>query len=313
MHRIAAQRHRLNRAMNFARSHIAQPIDLNTLADVACYSKYHFTRSFNAYCQETPLQFLWRLRVERAARMLVFVQDDPITDIAIDCGFSCSQTFSRSFRQRFRTSPREFRAANQWSYDGFPYDQRISTALQPPNELTPETGGTHSPVRVELRPSLRVAYIRHIGPYGNSTGGIAKAFGTLKNWAGTRAWNSNQTFYIGLCPDHAAITPADCCVYDACIPVDENVSEDDVVSIQTIPGGTYAVLHVKSDSPSLHAKWEWLTSRWLPESGMVYDPTSRYEYYPPANGAAGTPQTGVDLCLRIRELTPAQPEGSRTA
>ena len=303
MNRIAAQRHRLNRVINFAHAHASEALDLDALADVACLSKYHFARVFRDYCRETPLQFLWRIRLERATRKLVFGRDASITQIAMECGFSCSQTFSRAFRQRFDTSPRLFRTANPSCYDGFPHDQRINTPIARPTVLTAQTGGSHEPVRIEVRPSYRVAYIRHIGPYGNVTGGIAAAFGSLKRWARCRGLDDERSVYIGLCSDHAAITPASLCQYDACIPVGNDVTEDDVVSIQTILGGTYAVLHVKSDSPTLHAKWEWLTARWLPTSGQLYDPLLRYEYYPPVGGVAGRPETGVDLCLRLRERT----------
>lgn len=287
--------------MNFAHAHIADPLDLDAMADVACFSKFHFTRAFSAYCRETPLQYLWRIRLERAARALVFVRDRPISDIAMDCGFSGSQTFSRAFRQRFNVSPRQFRTANQWSYQGFPDDQRLNTVIQVPFDLTPQTGGIHTPVRIEQRPSYRVAYVRHIGPYGDPTGGIAQAFHSLKAWASARAGAGGDldATYIGVCPDHAAITAAGHCLYDACILVDETTVEDDIVSIQTIPGGTYAVLHVKSDSPRLHAKWEWLTTHWLRDSGMTYDPAQRYEFYAPVGGADVSPETGVDLCLRI--------------
>ncbi len=301
MRRSAAQRHRLNRVMNFAQNHIAEALNLDVLADVACFSKYHFTRAFGAYAQETPLHHLWRIRLERAARMLVFVRDRAITDVALECGFSCSQTFSRSFRQRFNTSPRAFQAANQWSYAGFPNDERRNTVIEPPADLTPDTGGVHAPVRVEARPEYRVAYLRHIGPYGNPNGGIAETYRALRNWAHAHGLRDHASDYIGLCPDHAAITPATHCRYDACIVVPDTIGEDEVVSIQTIPGGTYAVMHVKPDGPRLHAKWEWLTSDWLPGSDIVCDPILRYEFYPPTDGNAGRPETGVDLCLRVQE------------
>ena len=306
MDRAAAQRHRLNRAINFAQAQVSEAIDLDALADVACLSKFHFSRVFRDYCSETPLQFLWRIRLERAARKLVFARDVPVTEIALECGFSCPQTFSRAFRQRFQTPPRLFRNKNIWCYDGLAHDQRANTPIARPALLTDRTGGAHEPVRIEERPSYRVAYVRHIGPYGNTRGGIAAAFGTLRCWAACRGLVDESTALIGLCPDHAAITPPDLCRYDACMPVGDDVEEDGILSIQNIAGGRYAVLSVRPDSPTLHAKWEWFTSRWLPTSGELYDPSLRYEFYPPANGAAGVPETGADLCLRLHTVSPAR-------
>ncbi|MEM7226067.1 MAG: helix-turn-helix domain-containing protein, partial [Pseudomonadota bacterium] len=110
MQRQSAQRHRVNRVVNFAYENLAESLDLDQLAEVACLSKYHFLRVFSRYQRESPVQFLWRLRLERAARSLVIRQESSITDIALDCGFSCSQTFSRAFRRQFGIAPRALRS-----------------------------------------------------------------------------------------------------------------------------------------------------------------------------------------------------------
>ena len=48
MMRKAAQRHRINRVINFVHANLHDDIDLYRLADVACLSKYHFARVFDA-------------------------------------------------------------------------------------------------------------------------------------------------------------------------------------------------------------------------------------------------------------------------
>ena len=117
MERNALQRHRINRAMNFMQTHLGTHLDLELLADVACLSKYHFTRVFRAQCGETPFEYLWRIRFERAARSLVYLYQKPITDIAMEYGFSSSQTFATAFRRRYHSAPIEFRTANQIFFD----------------------------------------------------------------------------------------------------------------------------------------------------------------------------------------------------
>ena len=119
MQPIAAQRHRVNRVINFAQSHIADPLALNTLANVACLSKFHFTRVFSAHVNETPIEFLWRTRLERAARHLAYSRDRSITDVAMGCGFSSSQTFSRAFRQRYHASPGPFADRSQTDFETY--------------------------------------------------------------------------------------------------------------------------------------------------------------------------------------------------
>lgn len=57
-------------------------------------------------------RFLWEERVHRAARLVRQSAPDvvPITRIAFDCGFTNLSHFSRSFRQYFGLTPRDYRA-----------------------------------------------------------------------------------------------------------------------------------------------------------------------------------------------------------
>ena len=294
MQRLAAQRHRVNRTVNFAQSNLAEPLDLDRLASVACLSKYHFTRVFSEHCGETPVQFLWRIRLERAARSLAFHREKSITEIALDCGFNSSQSFSRAFRQRFRLAPREVKSRDFGSFDSFgplgaTSAKRALVARWERSEL-----------RVETRPALRLAYIRHIGSYWNCDGGHALAAARLKRWVREQGLWSDDAVLIGVCPDNATLTPPGLCLYDVGFPVAQDVEEDELVSIQTIPAGRFAVLRTACSSGELESAWEWLSSTWLAASGMTYDLLHSYEVYPLTERGNSGPEEGVELCMRLK-------------
>lgn len=291
---VAAKRHRLNRVVNFAQAHLDERITLDVLAEIACMSKFHFARVFTGYYREPPLSFLWRLRLERAARKLAFVPGDAITDIAMECGFSSTQAFSQSFRRRFHDCPRRFRRANFWRLTEAAPNAPV---LGRPGIIVPSEETAVMPVRIEWRPAYRIAYIRHIGPYDDVGGGITGTFAALSAWARGRGLLDSGTAGFGICPDSATITPVDRCIYDAGISVPEEFVEDDIVSTQTIPAGTYAVLRAKHKRQIL-GLWEWMVTKWLPTSGMNYDLTFSYEYLPPADDLFAAP-LGTDLCLRL--------------
>jgi len=61
---------------------------------------------------ESLSRYLWRVRLERCAAALGDHgnSDRSITEIAFSMGFSNTSHFSRAFRQRYATSPRNFRA-----------------------------------------------------------------------------------------------------------------------------------------------------------------------------------------------------------
>ncbi|MCI0685993.1 MAG: AraC family transcriptional regulator, partial [Sporichthyaceae bacterium] len=60
----------LRRARDYIDRHYQEPLDLDRLARVACVSKYHLVRSFEAAYGETPIRYLTRRRIERAQDLL---------------------------------------------------------------------------------------------------------------------------------------------------------------------------------------------------------------------------------------------------
>jgi len=71
-----------------------------------------FIPFLRAVSGETLNNFTNRLRLEKAARLLRY-SEQSLTDIALDCGFSSSTTFSRAFRSGYDTSPSQFRKSGE--------------------------------------------------------------------------------------------------------------------------------------------------------------------------------------------------------
>ena len=103
---------RINRVIDYLSENLDRQVKLEELAKVACFSEFHFHRIFRAVSGETLNNFTNRLRLEKAARLLRY-SDQSLTDIALDCGFSSSATFSRAFRSGYDTSPSWFRKSGE--------------------------------------------------------------------------------------------------------------------------------------------------------------------------------------------------------
>ncbi len=86
----------------------AQPLDVATLARIACVSEAHFIRTFRATFGETPHRYLQRRRVERAM-FLLRETDRSVTDICLDVGFTSLGTFTRTFRDIVGEPPTAYR------------------------------------------------------------------------------------------------------------------------------------------------------------------------------------------------------------
>jgi AraC family transcriptional regulator len=84
------------------------PLDLEHLASLAAMSKFHFLRVFRGVTGATPYQHILRLRLSAAARRLL-AGNEPVTAIALACGFGDISTFNRTFKSTFGSSPTAYR------------------------------------------------------------------------------------------------------------------------------------------------------------------------------------------------------------
>jgi AraC-like DNA-binding protein/effector-binding domain-containing protein len=89
-------------------AHLDQDVSLGALARKAKISPYHLHHVFSASTGETPKQLALRLRLGRAA-VLLLISDDSVLDIALSCGFDSHEVFCRAFRRRFGTTPSQYR------------------------------------------------------------------------------------------------------------------------------------------------------------------------------------------------------------
>ena len=86
----------------------AEPLTVADLAASVYMSERHFRRQFEKIYQQTPKAYLMNVRLQASVQML-HRKEPSITDIALACGFSDCNHFSRVFRQRFGRSPTEYR------------------------------------------------------------------------------------------------------------------------------------------------------------------------------------------------------------
>lgn len=86
----------------------ADRLSSDDLAEMAGLSTSHFERRFRRAFGASPRQYLVRIRVEHAARMLLET-DKTVSEIAHECGFYDHAHFSRSFRKIMQSSPSEYR------------------------------------------------------------------------------------------------------------------------------------------------------------------------------------------------------------
>ena len=97
------------RVLSYIEEHLARPLSLAELANVAHMSVRHFCRAFRASLGCSPHQYLLRQRVERA-KVLIAARAMPLAEVAQCVGFSDQSQFTRTFRRHAGLTPAAHRA-----------------------------------------------------------------------------------------------------------------------------------------------------------------------------------------------------------
>ena len=99
------------RALTYIESNLDAKFGVGQLADLASLSKAHFSRAFRHALGLPPMKYVVMRRVERAKVMMTSTAQ-PLSDIALACGFSDQAHFSKLFRHCVGIPPGHWRRAN---------------------------------------------------------------------------------------------------------------------------------------------------------------------------------------------------------
>lgn len=111
----------ITKATAFMDNNYPDSISLDDIVTVSGLSKYHFTRLFHEKMNTTPIQYLTKLRINKAMELL---KNEQLTveAIALKVGFSNGNYFTKVFRSYLGVAPSTFRNNKTFS----PVDYLIS-------------------------------------------------------------------------------------------------------------------------------------------------------------------------------------------
>jgi AraC family transcriptional regulator len=294
---------RMHRVIEAIDRRLDQPLDLASLAAVAHFSPYHFHRLFAAWTGETLGDYLRRRRVEQAASRMASQPRLSVLQAALSVGFGSGEAFARAFKARFGCSP------SVWRSRPFPQskrDQALRKLDQARADAPANTGSSFPPledlpmdVRLIERTPQRVAYMRHIGPYGEPIPCFWMQ--EVAPWMMTDGLIGQARY--GISHDDPSITDPAQCRYDACVEVAADFTPSGAALITTLPGGRYAVMPFKGTSAEVFLAWTRILRDWLPASQLQLDNRPCFEYYP--QGSTYDAATGVfdcQICIPVAPL-----------
>jgi AraC family transcriptional regulator len=252
---------RFTRVADHVADNLDGRLDLNELAEVACLSPYHFQRCWLAFTGETLAQMVSRLRLHRAAGVLI-QEDTPIEAVARQAGYGSAAAFTRAFARAYGRPPAAYRAEGR---------------LSPPLSITPTKEGDPRmyEVRIEEVAPMTLAALRHRGDYM----GVEKAFNRVMGWAAGKGLLQGPPRMIGVYYDDPDQVPEAELRSDAGLVVPPDTPVEDPIKLVELPGGPHAILRFKGAYAELAGAYRWFYGTWLPQSGREPDDAACFEDY----------------------------------
>ena len=290
---------RILRVLTHIQEHLDEPLDLEELAWVACFSSFHFHRIFAAMTGENVADHVRRLRLERAA-MDLRSGAKQVIQVALDAGYGAHEAFTRAFKAAYGVSPSDFRRATGpiavlAAPSGVHFRQEVPLTTFNTNHITTKIMKV---IPKKIKP-MRVAYLRHVGPYEN----VKQTWFDLAARLSADKQIRKSSVFIGMGHDNPSVTPASELRYDACITVDADYEPKKPVELQTIVGGDYAVA---KNCPVAKIKdaFQYLYGKWLARSSRGLRPAPAFVAFVGPRDAAAPGKQRVDIYMPLQPNRP---------
>ncbi|MCG8313250.1 MAG: AraC family transcriptional regulator [Pseudomonadales bacterium] len=249
-------RKRIGQVIDYIYQHLDRDLDVNTLADVALMSPYHFHRIYREIAQETVNTTVRRLRLQYAAAELIR-SETSLADIAKKVAYSSSEAFVRAFDKQFGETPQAYRQRRR----------DLSLPVEPFIAMLPEVKKEHTAMydieMIDVKPLQLLGY-EHQGDYMN----IGQAFEKVFVGASIQGLIDGNTRSFGIYYDDPQSVPLEQLRSVACISAPAHTAAaDNGMKTLSLPGGRCATVLHKGSYAELEKPYSWLFGSWLPASG----------------------------------------------
>lgn len=271
----------VNKALLFIDENLDTDLSLEIIADVACFSPFHFHRIFKAITNETLNVYINRKRIEKTAAVLLHKPEVSVTALSLQYGFNSNSSFTRAFKHYYGMSPSEFRrqSIGRFSKIG-KVESKNGQAL-----LTFEAYfcninnlknwiEMNAKIEIKTLEKLNLAYVTCIGHQD-----IAKAYDTLVKWATPLdLLQQPDTKMITVYHDSFKITAPDKVRISACITLNEPTKATGEIGLSSIEKGKFIAGSFVITLDEFEKAWNSLFI-WMAENGYQKADRDPFEIY----------------------------------
>lgn len=243
---------RIWKVLVYIEQHLDDELTIESLAQLAHFSAFHFHRLFSVYVGESLNGYIRRLRLERAAGKLKSSKLD-VTTIALDAGYATHSAFSQAFRKRWGETPTRYRIGSM------EHELQIRLNLKQ-KDFKME-------VKLVQRKEDEVLFIRRFGNYHESA---PEAFKALNTFIQAKGLAPDQMKFYGIAHDNPeVINDEEKCRFDSCIVAPPGIQPEGEVAIQRLPAGLYARFTHIGSCNDLPITYDYIYGVWYPQSNKM--------------------------------------------
>ena len=240
----------VNAVVEYINSHLDENIDLKKLADITCFSPFHFQRIMKAFLKEPVWTFIMRKRVETAARLIRY-SDLSIQEIAFSVGYDTPSSLSKVFRQFYGISPIDYRNNKKTDIIMKPIETNVELNIKAPKIVT--------------LGDKQVIYISHSGDYSSLDFGSA----WKKLWQFVK---ENKLFSAGIehiCIYHndPKVTEPEKLRTDVCLVISKKAEPKGEIGVKELKDGKFLKVLYQGPYTYLGQVYDEIYSKHIPEGG----------------------------------------------
>lgn len=266
----------IQRTLDYIEENLHEQVTLTRLAEIACFSPFHYHRVFQAMVGESVMDYVRKRRLTYAAERL-FYTDEKVIDIALDAGFQYPESFNRAFKKFYRVSPSRYRDSKRLS------GPLIGKACLITDHFL---GGICVEPKLATKPAFHIIgyELKTRNQEGQNNKDIPEFWQQyMQKELGSKIphpINKNQE--LGICTNFNPETGE--FVYVIGMEVEKGTQAPDGMVYMSFPELEYAVFTTpKSDeisfSSSIQSTWNYIFTEWFPQSGLEHDGTVEFELY----------------------------------
>jgi AraC family transcriptional regulator len=282
------QLERYRRTIDYIQKHFTGQIGIPEIEAVSFYSYRNINRVFRALHGETIGKYINRLRLEKAAQILKY-SEEQVSNISLQVGYVDVAAFSKAFRKRFGCAPTAFReTVTVWQPRSREPDQ-AAISDYPPLEFD----------IVEL-PAMELFFLEYRGDYADH-GAILQTWDRMVDYLVHHELLHEEMIFLGEMLDDEDISDELHCRYHAAVvlPPSLRPAANGHFRTRTTQPGRYVRVFHRGSNHNTEATFSHIYARWMKDVRMEFADRPMLEIYHDPLDEKPEKERVTEICIAV--------------